>query len=414
MKRASNLYVASPFDSPQFKESPKVYGTQQATGYCTTLKHLIFIFMVISLAACGSIPGSGPTAGKIKGQAESEGVANYMLVELSNPTVNVLSAYTSKALAERFAAKHTQNHRQTIGVGDVLNITVFESGDGGLFSSSEGSRSANFPAIQVSENGQISLPYAGVINVDGDTALRVQNKIVARLRGQAIEPQVLVAVASNNSNAVIVGGDVNAPGRIPLQLGETTLLDVVALAGGSTSPTRETFVTFIRGKTKGRQLLHTIIDAKGENIKVNAGDRIILRHEPESFLVLGAVNRPGNYPMLSTQTNLLEAVASANGFQNERANKRGMFVFRQEPRHVAEQLGTIPADLSGSTVPVVYQLKVSDPVSYFVAKEFIIRNKDAIFTADSNFVNIRKFLQLLSTVTAPGIQSLNTGVRLAN
>ena len=197
-------------------------------------------------------------------------------------------------------------------------------------------------------------------------------------------------------------------------MGETTLLDAITLAGGSTSPTRETFVTFIRGKTKGRQLLHTIIDAKGENIKVNAGDRIILRHEPEAFLVLGAVNAPGNYPMLSTRTNLLEAVASARGFQNERANKRGMFVFRHEPRHVAEQLGAVPSDLSGSTVPVVYQLKVTNPVSYFVAKQFIVRNKDAIFTADSNFVNIRKFLQLLSTVTAPGVQAVNTGVNLNN
>ena len=370
--------------------------------------------MIFGLAACGSIPGSGPTAGKIQNQAETDGTTNYMLVQLDKQTVNVLSAYTSKALSERFASKHTHNHRQTIGVGDVLNITIFESGNGGLFSGESGSRSANFPAIQVSQNGQISLPYAGVINVDGDTPLRVQNKIVARLRGQAIEPQVLVAISGNNSNAVIVGGDVRNPGRIPLQLGETTLLDAITLAGGSTSPTRETFVTFIRGKTKGRQLLYTIVDGKGENIKVNAGDRIILRHEPESFLVLGAVNRPGNYPMLSTQTNLLEAVASASGFQNERANKRGMFVFRQEPRHVAEQLGTIPADLSGSTVPVVYQLKISDPVSYFVAKEFIVRNKDAVFTADSNFVNIRKFLQLLSTVTAPGVQAVNTGVNLTN
>ncbi|MEO0923372.1 MAG: polysaccharide biosynthesis/export family protein [Pseudomonadota bacterium] len=337
-----------------------------------------------------------------------------MLVDLDADTTSVLSNYTSKALAERFTSKHTHAHRQTVGVGDVLDITVFEAGGNGLFSSTEGSGSANFPAVQVSQSGQISLPYAGVINVDGDTPLRIQNKIVARLRGQAIEPQALVVVAGNNSNAVIVGGDVRTPGRIPLQLGETTLLDVVTLAGGATGPTRETFVTFIRGKTKGRQLLHTIIDAKGENIKVNPGDRIILRHEPEAFLVLGAVNRPGNFPMLSTKTNLLEAIASANGFQNQRANKRGLFVFRNEPRRVAEELGSVPADLASDTVPVVYRLALQDPVSYFAAKEFIIRDKDAIFTADSIFVDVRQVLQLISTVTAPGIQAVNFGSNLAN
>lgn len=374
---------------------------------------LIFSALLLSLTACSFVPGAGPGAGRIEKQAEVGGTFNYMLVDLNRSVSGVLSNYTSKALAERFSNKHVQTYRRVIGVGDVLNITIFEASENGLFASS-GSRSVNFPTIQVSENGQISLPYAGVINVDGDTPLRVQNKIIARLRGQAVEPQVLVAVAENLSNAVVVGGDVRNPGKYPLQLGETTLLDAITLAGGSAAPTRETFVTFIRGRTKGRQLLHTVIDARGENIKVNPGDRIILRHEPEAFIVLGAVNRPGNYPMLSTRTSLLEAVASASGFSDDRASKRGLFVFRHEPRHVAEQLGAVPDELAGETVPVVYRLQLQEPVSYFVAGEFIVRNKDAVFTANSAFVDIRKFLGLASTVLSPSVTAVGLTNTLGN
>jgi len=372
------------------------------------LRKLIILFWISVLAGCASIPSSGPSAKRIQSQETVDGVANYMLVELNQDVSGILSNYVPQAFAERFSVKQTHNIRRVVGVGDVLNITIYEAGEGGLFSSPT-SRSVNFPAVQVSQEGQISLPYTGVINVDGDTPLRIQNKIVARLKGQAIEPQALVVVADNQSNAVVVGGDVRTPGRYPIGLGEATLLDVITLAGGATAPTRETFVTFIRGETQGRQLLHTIIDANGENIKVNAGDRIILRHEPAAFIVLGAVNRPGNFPMLSTQTNLLEAIASANGFSDDRANRRGLFIFRFEPRTVAAQLGTIPPDLNGEYVPVVYRLKLYDPVSYFAARNFIVRDKDAVFAANSVVVDVRKILGLFSSVLSPTAQVNNLG-----
>jgi len=372
------------------------------------LRKLIILFWISVLAGCASIPSSGPSAKRIQSQETVDGVSNYMLVELDQGVSGILSNYVPQAFAERFSVKQTRNIRRVVGVGDVLNITIYEAGEGGLFSSPT-SRSANFPAVQVSQEGQISLPYTGVINVDGDTPLRIQNKIVARLKGQAIEPQALVVVADNQSNAVVVGGDVRNPGRYPIGLGEATLLDAITLAGGATAPTRETFVTFIRGETQGRQLLHTIIDANGENIKVNAGDRIILRHEPAAFIVLGAVNRPGNFPMLSTQTNLLEAIASANGFSDDRANRRGLFIFRFEPRTVASQLGTIPPDLNGEYVPVVYRLKLYDPVSYFAARNFIVRDKDAVFAANSVVVDARKILGLFSSVLSPTAQVNNLG-----
>ncbi|MBA4782803.1 MAG: polysaccharide export protein [Rhizobiales bacterium] len=379
----------------------------RSAGILTFRAAILFAAFVI-LSGCAFIPSSGPSAGRIASQAEVDGKFNYMLVNLDSAATNVLSAYVPSTFAERFTTKNVRSNRHTIGVGDVLNITIFEAGPGGLFSTAEG-RTANFPAVQVSESGQISLPYTGVIDVDGDTPVRVQNKIVARLAGQAIEPQALVVVADNQSNSVVVGGDVNRPGRYPLSLGETSLLDIIALAGGSSGPTQETFVTFIRGGTQGRQLLHTIIDNGGENIKINAGDRIILRREPEAFVVLGAVNRPGTFPITSTRTNLLEAVGAASGFSDQRANRRGLFVLRFEPRAVAAHFGTIPAELAGEQVPVIYRLQLQDPVTYFAARNFIIRDKDAVFVANSVFTDVNKVLGLFSQVLSPAGRAISVG-----
>ncbi|MEO1066803.1 MAG: polysaccharide biosynthesis/export family protein, partial [Pseudomonadota bacterium] len=176
------------------------------------------MFLLLGLAGCATIPSAGPSASRIEAGAElPSGEFAYMLVDLDRDVSGFLKNFVPKSFAERFSTKHVHNHRQTIGVGDILNITVFEAGQGGLFSS-ETQRSQNFPAVTVSQTGQISLPYAGQITVDGDTPARVERKIVARLEEKAIQPQALVAISQNRSNAVVVGGDVRNPGRYPLGL----------------------------------------------------------------------------------------------------------------------------------------------------------------------------------------------------
>jgi hypothetical protein len=76
--------------------------------------------------------------------------------------------------------------RITLGIGDVVSVTIFEAEPGGLFIPSEpGARPGNFvtlPDQMVDSNGNITVPYAGTIRAVGRTPSEVQQAITEALK----------------------------------------------------------------------------------------------------------------------------------------------------------------------------------------------------------------------------------------
>jgi hypothetical protein len=77
--------------------------------------------------------------------------------------------------------------RITLGIGDVVSVTIFEAEPGGFFVPSDpGARPGNFvtlPDQTVDSNGNITVPYAGTIRALGRTRSEVQEAINEALRG---------------------------------------------------------------------------------------------------------------------------------------------------------------------------------------------------------------------------------------
>jgi protein involved in polysaccharide export with SLBB domain len=73
----------------------------------------------------------------------------------------------------------------TLGIGDVVSVTIFEP-PGGLFVPSDaGARPGNFVTLPnqiVDSNGNITVPYAGTIPAAGRTPSEVQQAINEALR----------------------------------------------------------------------------------------------------------------------------------------------------------------------------------------------------------------------------------------
>ena len=91
---------------------------------------------------------------------------------------------------------------------DVVSVTIFEAAAGGLFIPSEaGVRPGNFvqlPNQNVDNSGNISVPYAGAIRAVNRTPAEVQLSIVNALKNRAIEPQVVVALVTQNTSLISV------------------------------------------------------------------------------------------------------------------------------------------------------------------------------------------------------------------
>jgi polysaccharide export outer membrane protein len=376
----------------------------------------------LSLGGCSLLPGSGPSRETI---AES-GIPTaddpekaFAFIEVDGFTLDLLARRAVPGLVHYFGDNRPPA-MQPIGVGDALQITIWEAAAGGLFSApvldrtSAGSRSAVFPDQVVGRDGSVTVPYAGRIQVAGRTQQQVEAAIVERLRGKAIEPQVLVAVARNVSNTVTVSGEVANGARVPLTLRGDRIMDVIASAGGFRSPVHETFVSLTRGARTARAPIQALLDNPSENIYVRPGDIVMVERTPRTFTVAGATGVNAVVPFDARGITLEEAIGKAGGLEDMRADPEGVFVLRYEPAALAREYASVsPTLMASGAVPVAYHLNLRDPKALFLARRFAMRDKDILFVSNAPLTEVSKFFQLFSMVTQPAIQggAVAVGVR---
>ena len=179
-----------------------------------TSGHRPLAFLVILLAtACTScssfIPTSGPKLAdiiqspEIRVQNVPAPTEGFALVRIDGTTAEKLSVQDEPP---RFGPGDLDRPQTAIGVGvgDVLQVTIFETGSGGLFIPSDaGSRPGNFVALppqQVGQDGAITVPWAGRIATVGRTPITIQAEIEGRLAKRALEPQVVVSTQTSSAS----------------------------------------------------------------------------------------------------------------------------------------------------------------------------------------------------------------------
>ena len=97
---------------------------------------------------------------------------------------------------------------------------------------------------------------------------------------------------------------------------------------------------------------------------------------------------------------LAEGVATAAGLLDLQADPGSVFLYRREPRELAERLGVDCSKMDGPTVPVVYSVSFVDPAGYFLATQMQMHNKDIIFAANAQSLEVTKFATFFSALTS--------------
>lgn len=207
-----------------------------------------------------------------------------------------------------------------LGAGDVVRIVVFQNPDLTL-------------ETRVSEAGVISYPLLGSVRVGGQTVSAAEKAIADGLRsGNFVrQPQVTMVVLQVRGNQASVLGQVNRPGRFPLDVADMRLTDLVALAGGVAVGGADRVV--VTGQRKG-QPFRTEVDLPAlfmpggstQDIVVQNGDTVWVDRQPLVY-IYGEVQRPG--PMrLERDMTLLQALATGGGL-TARGTERGIRVHRR-------------------------------------------------------------------------------------
>jgi polysaccharide biosynthesis/export protein len=209
------------------------------------------------------------------------------------------------------------------------------------------------------------------------------------LSRMANQPQALVRVVRPQSSAVTVVGEVNQNARLPLSARGERVLDVLASAGGVKGPLNKMTIQVTRDGRQASVPLERLIRDAGENIQLQAGDVVTALHRPHAFTALGATGRNEEIEFEATGITLAQALGRTGGLSDQRADRRGVFVFRM----------TTSAD--GTRTPTVFQADLADPSSFFAAQSFPIEDRDILYVANAPAAELQKFLNLLLPLIGP-------------
>jgi polysaccharide export outer membrane protein len=382
---------------------------------------LFAVVLLGLLPACSLLPGTGPTSDAVNenatGGVRSSTPLPYALVDVTADTIGFLSQPNLITFKGEFPDKRPKPN-QVVGVGDVLNISIFEAAPGGLFTPGQaaGARPGNFvdlPAQAVDQKGSIYVPYAGEIPAAARTVPDIQQAIVARLRNRAIEPQVVVSLNQQHSSVVSVLGDVNTPGVLALNSVGERLMALIARAGGPKFEAIETYVTLQRDGKNVRVLLSRVVHDPRENIFIRPNDVIFLTHEAPSFTALGALNQNvlgfnSEIPFDVETLTLAQAMGKSGGLNDNQSDPSEVFVYRYEERHFLEELGVDTSRFTLDRVPTIYRVNLRDPSGMLLAAGFQMRSKDIMYVANAKVVDYYKLLTLINNTAATVSNTANS------
>ena len=336
------------------------------------------------LGACG-LPRSGPNKAEIfAGSVMREGDAFVLIVDdRVNRIASVSPALGFSSSLENAAILGSD----VISAGDVLGLTIWENVDDGLLVP-QGQNATVLNELQVDGAGFIYVPYAGRVRAAGNSPERIRQIITEKLAEQTPEPQVQVRRLAGDGATVTVSGRIGGQGVYPIERPTRTLSSMIAAAGGVAIEPEIAQITVIRGDASGTIWYEDLFDHPAADIALRAGDQIYVKEDSRTFTALGATGAQSRVPFESKAISAIEALATVGGLQTAAADPTGVFVFRNEPAEIANQL-LARTDLIG-TQRVVYVLDLTQPNGMFMARDFAIRDGDTVYVTEAPFVQFNK------------------------
>ena len=386
---------------------------------------LIAVFLVLLLNGCSSfkewLPNSGPSRKDIVGEEvvkkpSDPNAPTVQLIEVNEATLRLVNnAQKLGQFSTLF--KQADTNRNLVGAGDVLDVNIWEASPALLFGGSavtalptagtSSAKASTFPDQVVNVDGNISIPFAGSIKAAGKSTQAIAAEITAALKNKANMPQVMVRMTRNTTSAVTVVGEVANSQIIPLTPRQEKLLDAIAAAGGVKQAINKITIQLARNGQVHSMPLESVIKDPSQNISLAAGDVITAYFQPYSFTALGATGQNQEVAFEGQGISLVQALARVGGLQDNRADAKGVFVFRfEDPEAVPEQArGGIRTD--DNKVPVIYRMNLADGSAFLTAQTFPMKNKDVVYVSNASSVELQKFLNILVSGIYPVVNVNN-------
>ena len=317
-----------------------------------------------------------------------------------------------------------QDSPYLLGPGDVIKLTIIDhpelSGEN-----------------RIINDGTITLPYSGQINLEGYTLKNAENTITELYKDQLISPNVQIKLIEQRPIKVSVVGEINYPGIYSLSnqedfdikgytkpiktKGAPTLVDAIQKAGGITQNSDITRVELIRNlpKTHDKKFKKTYINLlelikngnqnmnpiifDGDIVKLDKSLRLQeniqnnfsnLRPETISVYVIGEVIKPGKIEV-KFDSPLSQAIAAAGGINDSRGKVKNIKHIRLN-RNGSINIDKIKLSYKDDSILNNPRLKDGDTIK--VGRNYLTSISDSLSTISDpakSIVNIYTLLRII-------------------
>ena len=344
---------------------------------------------VFALGGCTVVPGAHISGDGILGMGASESeavdlipITQGLIRELQSEHIEVVSS-SNPALKEQVGS-----YTYRVGVGDVLNITVWDHPEltipAGQF------RSAGETGNVVHPDGTIFYPYVGKIPVVGKHVTEIRSLIAEDLGRYIEKPQVDVSVAAYRSQRVFVSGAVLAPSTVPVTNVPMTLLDALNACGGMAPDAdwRSVTLTSTRNGVPVKETLDLYALYQQGDLSQNRllGSNDVLhipRNDALKVFVMGDVIKAETQRIDRSGLTLAEALNNVGGINEASANASGIFVLR--------------ANNTASKVVDIYQLDASMGPMLVLSTQFRLEPMDIVYVTSAPIARWNKLLTQLTS-----------------
>lgn len=343
------------------------------------------------LGAC-SLPRGAVLLNEVVKEKDAE-VPSYQVVHVTRAKLALLAEWPRSGGEQAYHWPTTTRGPQSgvIRAGDTVDLIIWDNDENSLLTSLE-QKSTEMRGLTVSSSGAIFVPYLTDVVVTGMTPNDARRHIQKQLEVISPSAQVQLIHKPGAGNSVDLVTGVPKPGSYPLPSRNTSILSLLSLGGGISKDVRNPVVRLIRGQRTYNIRAADLFSTEKANIILRGGDKVLVREDGRYFTSLGATGTEELVYFDREKITVLEALSMVGGFNDNRANLKGMLVLRDYgPGQIA------PTPETPDLEQVVFAFDLTTAEGLFAARQFRVNPGDTVIATESPVTAARTIFGILGS-----------------